>query len=346
MPKRFSIIVIAISFFIYGCHKDNPVAPAIAPIPGIQGDIYALAVYNGNLIAGGYITMANTTPVNNIAQWNGSQWTALGSGLKNSVSALITYKGNLIAACPNIGVFQWNGNNWTQLVSLKCQKYLFTIYNGNLVVGGTFDSIGGIKANNLAQWNGSAWSAIDTGSNGFISITTYKGYLVVSGEGSLIEMGGKNYNLIAKWNGTSWSSLGTGITYESNPVLFTNDTTLYVGGVSGYYVLVDSNWVSVTVAPSSGYTSNYIVDFCSYNGNTLTALYSYELGPNSAGCSLIKCDGTSYSSFLSNDNYTTGTINAMIQYQNNLIIAGNFAMIGNTSVLNIAQWNGTTWSAF
>jgi hypothetical protein len=29
-----------------------------------------------------------------------------------------------------------------------------TTFNGNLVVGGEFDSAGGIKAQNIAEWNG------------------------------------------------------------------------------------------------------------------------------------------------------------------------------------------------
>ncbi len=340
--KKIFVLLVLVNILLNGC--DNKVVYPLAQVSdGTNGNVNALAVFNGNLIAGGSFTNAGNISASNIAQWNGSTWSAMASGLNNSVCSLIVFNGNLIAGCPNSGIFQWNGTKWTQLVVGKSNNYLFTIYNNNLVVGGGFDSIGGIKAANLAQWNGSVWSQIDTGSNdGFSSLATYNGALVVAGSSLMME--GKSYNFIAKWNGVSWATLGTGIIYESDPVLFVNDTNIYMGGVSGFSILIDSNWNSVTVAANTMYTSNNITDFCLYNGNTLAVLYSSTLGPNTVGSSIIKCGETSFSYFESPLESVNGGINAMIQYQNNLIVGGGFSEVGNTSVLNIAQYNGTTWS--
>ena len=41
----------------------------------------ALAVSGSALYAGGYFTTAGGTSANYIAQWNGSSWSALGSGM-------------------------------------------------------------------------------------------------------------------------------------------------------------------------------------------------------------------------------------------------------------------------
>ena len=64
---------------------------------GMDGDVFALAGYNGELIAGGYFTTAGGASANNIARWDGSVWQPLGSGMDAYVLALAVYNGELIA---------------------------------------------------------------------------------------------------------------------------------------------------------------------------------------------------------------------------------------------------------
>ena len=63
-----------------------------------------------------------------MAKWNGSAWSALGSGVDNSVHAL-------------------------------------AMSGSDLYVGGDFSAAGGSSANRVAKWNGSAWSALGAGLN-------------------------------------------------------------------------------------------------------------------------------------------------------------------------------------
>ena len=62
-----------------------------------------------------------------VAKWNGSAWSALGSGMNDRVEALAV-----------------DGA-------------------GNLYAGGYFTTVAGIAANHIAKWNGSAWSALGNG---------------------------------------------------------------------------------------------------------------------------------------------------------------------------------------
>src|SRR4030095_271250 len=64
---------------------------------GVDGTVSALTVYNDNLIAGGDFTTAGGNPASNIAQWDGSSWSALDSGTNDAVDALTVYNGELIA---------------------------------------------------------------------------------------------------------------------------------------------------------------------------------------------------------------------------------------------------------
>jgi hypothetical protein len=77
---------------------------------GINGDVftnssfvYALDTLNGSLYAGGTFDTAGGVFVNNIAEWNGVSWNAVGGGITSNLNgphgvyALTTYKGNLYA---------------------------------------------------------------------------------------------------------------------------------------------------------------------------------------------------------------------------------------------------------
>jgi trimeric autotransporter adhesin len=93
-------------------------AIAVAP----NGDIYVAGDFT---LAGG---VANT---DGIAKWNGSAWSALGTGVSGGTA--------------RVGALAFD--------SL-----------GNLYAGGVFTAMGGVaNTARIAKWNGSAWSALSTG---------------------------------------------------------------------------------------------------------------------------------------------------------------------------------------
>ncbi|MBP7951227.1 MAG: hypothetical protein KA004_16370, partial [Verrucomicrobiales bacterium] len=55
---------------------------------GMNGTVEALAVSGSDLYAGGNFTTAGGTSANRIAKWNGSAWSALGSGVNDRVHDL------------------------------------------------------------------------------------------------------------------------------------------------------------------------------------------------------------------------------------------------------------------
>jgi hypothetical protein len=56
----------------------------------MNSSVYSLAVSGSDLYAGGEFTKASGVAANRIAKWNGSSWTALGSGL-GGTPAVFTY---------------------------------------------------------------------------------------------------------------------------------------------------------------------------------------------------------------------------------------------------------------
>jgi hypothetical protein len=53
----------------------------------MNNPVWALAVSGTNLYVGGGFTTAGEVTANYIAKWNGSAWSALGSGMNDSVAA-------------------------------------------------------------------------------------------------------------------------------------------------------------------------------------------------------------------------------------------------------------------
>jgi hypothetical protein len=64
----------------------------------LTGIVRALAVYNGDLIAGGnFSAVPEFTIAENIARWDGAAWSAMGSGTNGGVYALAVNGGSLYA---------------------------------------------------------------------------------------------------------------------------------------------------------------------------------------------------------------------------------------------------------
>ncbi|QYU66619.1 hypothetical protein J4558_16775 [Leptolyngbya sp. 15MV] len=96
---------------------------------GMGGSVFALAVLpSGDLVAGGNFATAGDVSASNIARWNGSSWSALGSGVTGGGQPFVS----ALAVLPS----------------------------GDLVAGGSFTTAGGASASRIARWNGSSWSAM------------------------------------------------------------------------------------------------------------------------------------------------------------------------------------------
>src|SRR5206468_1173343 len=120
---------------------------------GMNGTVYALAVYNGNLVAGGNFT----TPAQRVAQWTGANWQALGNGLNGGINALTVYNGNLVAGAGSLSsnVSQWASATWQPMGSgMDGYVLALTLYNGSLVSGGWFAAADGNTVNHIARWDG------------------------------------------------------------------------------------------------------------------------------------------------------------------------------------------------
>jgi len=153
------------------------------------------AVANNMLYVGGSFVTAGGVSANNIASWNGANWSALSTGMNTNVSVLLG-KGTDVYA------------------------------------GGAFTSAGGVAVHGIARWDGSAWHDVGGGATGgrtVVDALAADGTYVYAG-GTFTTAGATGATNIARWDGANWTALGTGTSSSVVAMATGPGGVLYVGG--------------------------------------------------------------------------------------------------------------------
>ena len=135
-------------------------------------------IYVGGDFANVIQTGGASLTVNNIAAWNGTTWSALGTGRPDFVNSITFIGNNVYAAGRNIvsnPIAYWNGSSWTTIGTLSStseQVDELATDGTILYAAGTFSTINGIPLSNIAKWNGTTWSPLGTGTNGRTQVVT------------------------------------------------------------------------------------------------------------------------------------------------------------------------------
>lgn len=259
-------------------HYLGSTVTALGP-PSSGGNVYALALSaTGNLFVGGSFTnwdgIANA---DNFVMWNGSSWSAIGTGMNGAVRGLAvdTATGYIYA----VGEFTqaggtsanraayWNGSGWQAMGSglNGTARHCFISEGGTLYVGGDFTTAGGATVNRIAKWNGTAWfplaDGIDNGAVWRVRPDTVGGLYA---SGSFTAVGGiALFDRLAYWNGSMWvhldidlpgSGVAAGLDWEDGVLYigplstgtanFAGDTTVTNLGTARAYPTIEVEWVS------------------------------------------------------------------------------------------------------
>ncbi len=146
-------------------------------------EVKALAVYNGELYAGGSIGLAGGREVNRIARWNGVEWRSVGAGMDHDVNGLTVFNGELVAGGDFLFaggqgarfVARWNGSNWSRMGNaIPDVVTAVGLHQTDLYAAGGFQRF---------RWNGTDWNVVGSiVASNVRRMRSYRGELYTVGE--------------------------------------------------------------------------------------------------------------------------------------------------------------------
>ena len=201
----------------------------------LNGTVRAQAVHDDGsgsaLYVGGEFTRAGSVVGNRVARWNGTSWSALGSGTDEEVVALAVYDdgggpelyaGGYFSSAgggPQATIAKWDGSSWTSLSGDPDYPVLaMAVHDDGSGPALYVARSNGWSSDFVVKWDSSGWSGFTSVSSGFVasilSLTVHD-----DGGGPALYMGGNFESVagaiaascIAKWDGSSWSALGSGM---------------------------------------------------------------------------------------------------------------------------------------
>ncbi|HEX5219200.1 MAG TPA: hypothetical protein VFZ59_06505 [Verrucomicrobiae bacterium] len=358
----------------------SAVGGGVAGTGGIFGSpVSALQFIGDDLYVGGRFTaVGGGVAATNVARWNGSAWSPLGTGLRgppNSapVTALAALGSELYAfggftnagGVTASGLARWNGASWSAFGALNGSRSRAISHNGSIYISGDFnvanyDTPTSTMANHIVRWDGSTWHAIPgVGWHGthFFVYTIEVGNDGLYAGGLFAAIGGTAARRVARWDGNDWHPLGSGVDTEYNGVTLSvrfiraQNSDVFVGGsfVNAGGMTANNiakwdgfNWSPLGYGVDSTVLSVETVGTAVYAGGGFTNAY------NAPGFGFVVNriarwePGTGWSPLGSGMN---GNVN-VIRQQNGLIYAGgSFTTAGGNTANRIAVWDGNAWSS-
>jgi hypothetical protein len=259
--------------------------------PAASGAVWALArgsIGAGDrLYAGGGFTSIGGVTAGRVAQFDGTTWQALGTGIAGPFSPTVFA----------LALFDDGTGGGTQLYA-----------------AGRFDSADGQPAPLIAKWTTQGWRRVGSNLAGASIFSDISALTVFDdGSGPALYAGGSDFRVdgqpatAARWDGTTWTRVGQALTGRTTAFAAFNDgtgTKLYAGGtaqpaVNYVYRLENNQWVPAAGGAAGGLQTG---DFPSVfglhaSGNRLWvggAFAQVGTGPTSARgiAALVACSAT------------------------------------------------------
>lgn len=332
---------------------------------GMDGGVLSLSRIGSDIYVTGGFAHAGGQAARGIARWDGANWHPVGVGDEWYIVACAATVGNDVYVGglkldsdgnSYTALEKWNGSVWIPVSAAFDGEIQKLVSNGSdLFVTGQFLHVGEVAANHLAKWDGFTWSALGSGFSGFVSalVATPSEVYAVSGR------------FVGRWNGVTWTALGTGLGLYGSGVgspgygygMAVSGSTVYVGGLfnsAGEMAAINvAKWDGAAwsaVSPGLSSPVNAVV----VHGTDVYVGGSFMRTPGGAASRVAKWDGTTWSALGSGigtgitearSPFLTDSVNAMAMIGNDLYVAGFFRKAGGVDAVNIAKWDGTSWSA-
>jgi hypothetical protein len=266
-----------------------------------DGDLY---------ITGGFTSVDGVSNTAYIAKYDGTNWSALGTGLSGGVGYALEfdYSGNLYiggtfttaGGSSHTRLVIWDGTSYQDWADANAGVYTIELAkSGSLIIGGAFTTINGNGSYKyIAEYNATdGWSYYGTSPNDDVWSVYCDNNGVVYLAGTFTTAGGVTVNGVAKWTGGQFISLGDGITDSGSWGVYEitgHNGDVYIGGS---FDSVGNLSVNDSVAVWNGSTWTHLD--CDLYGNNpdIQAIHFDDDDLYIGGVGWGALGGTSYASY-------------------------------------------------
>lgn len=328
---------------------------------GLEDAGYALTSHNGLL----YAAMRGESPERaKVRAWDGNAWTQVGTLLESSAPRdIISYNDALYVTSrlhvppsdeARLEVLRLDQLAWAPLetgtftVELGSTRSLST-WKSQLIAAGQMQRTGARYLGGVARWTGNAWTSIDDMLSGsiwsFINEPNSQNLIAV---GAFTSIGGVYSPGIARVT-------PAGVEPIQSPIKFAGSEREYVRRVlwwgdrlvvGGSFLLEGSDSMGIAIQEPGGQWTTpeaphpwFDIHHATVMDGTLYAAANIE-GPNSQPNSLFALHDHGWETIST----FSSRIAAMCLYDDQLILSGTFTDLGWDPTIQIAAYDGTTWS--
>lgn len=320
--------------------------------PGI-GFVTSSAMYQGDLYVSGTFRSANGVAALGVAKWDGTTWSAVGTGGPEWGTPvwIAAHNGSLFAlhqpgttAYP-LGAFvlwEWDGATWTEHPNIPMSTQFngiqaFLSWNGSLYAGGELFGSSLSDPEGVFRWNGS-WSNAGATTNDVYDLVVHNGELVATFGGGTID-GVAAPDGMATFNGTTWTARN-GLDLPSEMTVHNGDLYVNDRGAGPYptrdiKLWTGTGWTVVGIFPE-GFDELY--------GSTYGLVVSGDFStPHSA---ITVWDGSTWNPMGPGvPGLTNGERTRLFDTPWGLLFTGLFTEIGSVYCPGAALWDGSAWSS-
>ena len=365
-------------------------APGITCCVGFDFDAFtAESAPDGVYVGGSFDQLGTKRGTAAIARWDGRRWHSLDGGLYDGDSAGDVYDiavdGDNVYAAGNFneasgkrmaGVARWHipsqewfpvgtgdgpRDNDDEPISARSVG----VVDGEVYIGGYFESVDGVAARRIARWDGTAWSPLAGGLYTEGTLDNDAIPTAIAGLGDYIYVGGAfeyavasddtldlEVNNLARWNHTTeqWESVGGGTSVDVRVMTVWNDA-LYAGGAfeqaGDQTVYGIARWQDERWSPLGTGVDGYVDAIQAGPDGLYVSGGFYNAGEVENTDSLVRWDGSQWHSLGTNE-FLSGAddefISAMgVLPDGGILVSGDFGEAGTPLLDKTAFWDGTQW---
>jgi hypothetical protein len=292
----------------------------------MSGASLTVDAQNRLLVAGSFhLTLENGDVASGVIRFDGLNWQRMGDGLPSGIEVIfVSTSGTIFVGgsfdtlwtTPRLsGIARWDeaAQSWrplgTGLASGGAVRSIEELPSGDLIVGGNWNSIGGVVTNGLARWDGNTWAALGTSPVGVGGFTLGVQLLQWLPDGSLLAGGdftsiqGAPASRLASWDSSSWRAIASG-------GFGTNGSVTCAVNVPNGPLLVGGTFGMINGIGSPG-----------------IAAMSGEGSWTTLGGGLVSSSGS------------PPQVSALAKLPSGeVVVGGRFAVAGQTSIRNLAVW--------